>query len=743
MIAGISFNGGTNTTLTAPAGWTLISKTNNGSNVGVATYYKVAGGSETSSYSWTISSSFGTSPRAAGGIVRYTGTSGVDVSSAATGITPHTSTDPSLTAPSVTTTAANDVVVNFFALDDNSNFTAVSGSSERYDVSNTSGPAATADEFAKATAGSTGTKTVTANGTHHDTNWAAQTIALKMAIVNTAPVANAASLTTNEDTSAGITLTATDAESNPLTYAVVSNPLHGSLSGSAPNLTYTPNANYHGSDSFTFKANDGLLDSVAATVSITVISVNDDPVGVADAYSTDEDTALTVAVPGVLGNDSDVDGDTIDATKLTDPSHGSLDFNTDGSFVYTPNANFNGVDTFTYEANDQLASSGPVTVTISVGAENDIPQAVGDSYSVNEDASLSVAAAGVLANDTDGDNDALTAALVTGPAHGTLTLNADGSFDYTPVANYSGSDSFSYKANDGTVDSASAIVDITVTPINDAPTVVLIGSNPINLTVGDVFVDPGATGSDVEDGSIAPVVTGSVDTATAGTYTLTYTVTDSGSLSASTTRDVIVAAAQNNGGGNSGGGSVTLPQCSDGIDNDNDGKVDFPADNSCFDKSDNSEGEDGGGGGGGTFVPFVVPGNGGGSVGGGSVLGTSTGPTTGGSVLGTSTSSCTPLLSSYVGVGKKNNIDDIKKLQNFLNSNLGLTLEVNGNFGQSTLDAVNAFQLKYSDEVLKPWVAFGLPSDHTPTGYVYKTTSYKINKLVCGGSFSQPFPQLP
>src|SRR5439155_10629535 len=113
-----------------------------------------------------------------------------------------------------------------------------------------------------------------------------------------------------------------------------------------------------------------------------------------------------------------------------------------------------------------------VTVSITVTAVNDAPVAVNDSYTTAEDTTLNVAAPGVLANDGDVDGDPLTAILISGPTHGTLTSNSDGSFTYTPALNYNGTDSFTYKANDGTADSGVATVTIAVTAVNDAPVAV-------------------------------------------------------------------------------------------------------------------------------------------------------------------------------------------------------------------------------------------------------------------------------
>src|SRR5262249_49016770 len=142
--------------------------------------------------------------------------------------------------------------------------------------------------------------TFKANDGELDSNVA--TVSITVAAVNDAPVATDQAVTTAEDTAKLITLGATDTEGSALTYTIVNAPAHGTPIGGAPPLTYTPAANYNGADSFTYKVNDGSLDSNIATVSITITPVNDAPVAVNDAYSTNEDTPLTVAAPGVLGN---------------------------------------------------------------------------------------------------------------------------------------------------------------------------------------------------------------------------------------------------------------------------------------------------------------------------------------------------------------------------------------------------------------------------------------------------------
>jgi VCBS repeat-containing protein len=322
-------------------------------------------------------------------------------------------------------------------------------------------------------------------------------------VPNRAPTAAGDTYSTAEDTtltvaaSAGVLDNDSDPDGDPLTAVLESGPSHGNLTLNANGgFTYTPTADFNGSDSFTYHASDGTLQSNTVTVTITVTAVNDAPAAADDAYSTDEDTTLTVAAPaGVLGNDSDPDGNPLTATLVTGPAHGTLTLNPNGSFTYTPAANSNDTVTFTYRASDGSALSNPATVTISVTTVNDAPTAADDAYSTAEDTARTVAAPGVLGNDSDPDGDPLSAVLGSGPSHGSLALNANGSFTYTPATDFNGSDSFTYRASDGTLTSGLATVTITVNAVNDAPTVTVAAggacgtndrSGTINLTVGDI-----------------------------------------------------------------------------------------------------------------------------------------------------------------------------------------------------------------------------------------------------------------
>jgi VCBS repeat-containing protein len=184
-----------------------------------------------------------------------------------------------------------------------------------------------------------------------------------------------------------------------------------------------------------------------------------------ESYGTDEDLPLTVAASGVLGNDTDADpGDSLRAELVSEPTHGTLTLDADGSFTYLPAADYHGPDSFPYRAHDEHgATSATVSVTLTVNPLSDAPTAGDDAYTTTEDTSLTVSAPGVLGSDDDADGDDLGAVLVSGPTHGTLTLDADGSFDYAPAPDYHGPDSFTYRARDGHgAESAVATVALTV-----------------------------------------------------------------------------------------------------------------------------------------------------------------------------------------------------------------------------------------------------------------------------------------
>ena len=194
-------------------------------------------------------------------------------------------------------------------------------------------------------------------------------VTLTVNAVNQAPVAADQNATTDEDVAKAITLSASDIEGDALSYRIVVPPTHGDLSGSAPDLVYTPNADYNGADSFSFRANDGALNSNIATVNITVAPINDAPVALPDGYTTDDNVTLSVsAADGVLANDGDAEGDSLTAVLDQTVSRGTLTFNSDGSFSYVPERGFTYTTAFSYHANDGARDSATVNVTLGVNA---------------------------------------------------------------------------------------------------------------------------------------------------------------------------------------------------------------------------------------------------------------------------------------------------------------------------------------------------------------------------------------
>lgn len=271
----------------------------------------------------------------------------------------------------------------------------------------------------------------------------------------------------------------TDGNGDSLLAVLVTGPAHGALTLN-PNgsYSYVPAANFSGTDAFTYKATDGTLTSNVATVTIKITTPcpgdgdrddlthpdRDDckagtPIAKNDAYTTNHDATITVPAKGILLNDSYA----VSASLIANVAHGTLVLNANGGFVYTPAAGFAGNDTFTYVARNAAAVASPLaTVTITVKA-NLPPDADDDYYTTKKNVTLTIAGTGVLANDSDPNGDAIVAVLATAPSHGTLTLNANGSFTYKPAANYTGTDSFSYRAKDtgGMTDTAAVTIKVT------------------------------------------------------------------------------------------------------------------------------------------------------------------------------------------------------------------------------------------------------------------------------------------
>lgn len=337
------------------------------------------------------------------------------------------------------------------------------------------------------------------------------TVSITVTPVNDPPIATAQNITTPEDTPKAITLSATDVDGGPLTYSIVSGPTHGTLSGSGANLTYTPSLNFNGNDSFTFKSNDGFIDSNIATVNIIIAPVQDAPVADNQAVTLLEDQVKAIVLTG-----SDVDGDVLTFIIVANPTHGTLS-GSGANLTYTPFANYNGPDNFTFKTNDGNSDSNVATVSITISPVNDVPIANNQALTTTEDTALPITLTG---NDADGNP--LTFTIVTPPVHGILSGTAP-AITYTPALNYNGPDNFTFTVNDGLVTSNAATISIVVTAINDAP----IAANQIITLPEDVAIAINLSATDAEGSAltysiVSPPAHGTMSgTAPAVTYTPT------------------------------------------------------------------------------------------------------------------------------------------------------------------------------------------------------------------------------
>jgi large repetitive protein len=283
--------------------------------------------------------------------------------------------------------------------------------------------------------------------------------------------------TTAEDTPVDIAVLANDTDVDgdldPTSVTITSGPSNGSvvvdpLTG---HITYTPSPDYNGSDSFTYQVCDdaGLCDS--ANVALTVTAVNDPPTVLDDSTSTNEDAPVDI---DVLANDTDVDG-TIDPTSVTitsGPSNGSVLVDPlTGHVTYTPDSDFSGTDTFTYQVCDATDLCASATVTVTVSSIPEPPTVVDDTTTVAEDDPVVI---DVLGNDSDPDGniDPTSVTVTSGPSHGSVAVDpSTGLVTYTPHPDFNGTDTFTYRVCDTTDLCASGTVTVTVDPVADPPTV--------------------------------------------------------------------------------------------------------------------------------------------------------------------------------------------------------------------------------------------------------------------------------
>ncbi|MFP3426877.1 Ig-like domain-containing protein, partial [Pseudoalteromonas sp. SIMBA_162] len=385
---------------------------------------------------------------------------------------------------------------------------------------------------------------------------------------NSAPVANNDSYNVNEDNTLVISaengVLSNDNDPNGDTFTVddtfIVAPTHGQLLLSIDgSFSYIPDANFNGVDQFQYAAIDSQGASATATVTIIVNSQPDNPVAQNDAYQFSRNSLFSVsAESGLLANDFNIEtGElTVNTTPVTVPQNGTLNLNSDGSFTYQPNADFSGVDSFSYSISNVQGLTATAQVTLSESGNNTFPEASDDQFTIAEDSSATQL--NVLANDTDADGDTITLFNVNSTLGSASIVN--GQIEYTPPANFSGQTVLTYSITDGYENGSpgekdsTASVTIIVTPVNDAP-VANADLATINEDAIALLIDVLANDSDI-DGDSLILSEVSADSGTAlivdnqiqytpapnanGVATVTYSIKDAQDANATSTLSITI-----------------------------------------------------------------------------------------------------------------------------------------------------------------------------------------------------------
>ena len=271
-------------------------------------------------------------------------------------------------------------------------------------------------------------------------------------------------------------------------------------------FTYSPDLDFTGEDSFSYRISDGEHWSAPGLIVVMTDGRNDPPVAADDAFVTDEDVAVRVLPETLFRNDEDIDGDVLfaellptaeDGTHLG-PFHGRVAVEESGGFLYVPDPDWHGEDMFQYAANDGLEASNAAVIRVTVSPVADAPVGLDDNFHIEAGGVLEIPGPGVLENDTDADGESLAAAVVQSTAKGRLHLDPDGSFVYTPDRLFSGHDTFTYLASDGSLQSELTTVSILVSA-NNSPPIAADDAFTIPESGELVVGAPGVLGNDRDD----------------------------------------------------------------------------------------------------------------------------------------------------------------------------------------------------------------------------------------------------
>ena len=342
---------------------------------------------------------------------------------------------------------------------------------------------------------------------------------IRVAHVNQAPIASADAFTVRAGQATRLDVLANDSDvdGDSITSKLSSSPKNGMLTHNRDgSLSYTAKSGFVGTDTFTYAATDGAVDSKPVTVTITVLAPNHAPVAKDDKVTTNAGTGVRI---DILANDTDADGDRLSALLVCAPCHGKLTINADGSYMYTPDKGWYGTDSFSYRATDGEALSGVAMAHVTVQKMNHAPVAQNALYQVQKDGSIRIDFDRLI---DDPDGDAFTLSLAS-PTKGTLTRNRDGSYTYKPKSGFVGTDVFAYSVTDGKL-TAGATVTLVVSknPPCAGAAILPFGASASSgsaFTGEYIVINLGGNELPVIDWSSSPALQDSMDSMSVGLLT--------------------------------------------------------------------------------------------------------------------------------------------------------------------------------------------------------------------------------